>query len=411
MRIGWVSASPHAATGYGTQTREIVSRLKEKYDVVCIGQVGDVVVWGGRQKLETPHGTIPILALGDASSAPDVINKSYIPEFKLDIIIGFMDAFGLEYLNKVKIPVIGYIPIDGPFTPAWKHFVKNFYKIVAYSEFGYRELLKFFPPSKVDFIPHGIDTETFKPLPNRDEIREKFEEEYGIPKDSILYVNVGANIGPRKELPLLMHTFKRFVERGYTDAYLYIHTNAYQQFPRGYDLLQWREMLKMEHHIKFPRYNPIITPASEKQLAELYNAADVYVSNSVAEGFGLPIAEALSCGTPVVCPYNSAQVELVSGHGWITRNVPLSMYFQVPVYVPMLTRYPVPDQNSLLKNLEESYESDDLREKYGKAGREFIVKRHSWDVVMKKWFQFLTEIESELELFREIEKGLRGRVM
>jgi len=409
MNIGIVSASPYASTGYGTQTKEIASRMRKKHFIVCIGQVGDVVVWGGRQKLETSYGTIPILALGDASSAPDIINKSYIPEFKLDIIIGFMDAFGIEYLNKVRIPVIGYIPIDGPFTSAWKHYVKNFYKIVAYSEFGYKELLKFFPPSKIDYIPHGIDTETFRPLGNKDEIRERMEREYGIPKDSILYVNVGANIGPRKELPLLMHTFKRFVNEGY-EAYLFMHTNAYQRFPRGYDLLQWREMLKMEKYIHFPRYNPIINPASKEELAELYNAADVYVSNSVAEGFGLPIAEALSCGTPVICPYNSAQIELVQGHGWITRNVPLGMYFQVPVYVPQLTHYPVPDQNSLLRNLKDSYENEDLRKKYGKAGREFIVKRHSWSVVMKKWFQFLDEIEEELELFKEIYRGLRGRV-
>ena len=410
MNIGWVSASPYAATGYGTQTREIVSRLKEKHNIVCIGQTGDVVVWGGRQELETPYGTIPIVALADPISAPDLINDEYAREFDLDIIIGFMDAFGIEYLNKVKIPVIGYIPIDGPFTPAWKHYVKNFYRIVAYSEFGYKELLKSFPQSRIDYIPHGIDVKTFRPLKNRDEIREKLEGEYGIPKDAVLYLNVGANVGPRKELPLLMHTFKRFVEEGY-EAYLFIHTNAYQQFPRGYDLLQWREMLRMEKHIHFPKYNPIIRPVSEQELAELYNAADVYVSNSVAEGFGLPIAEALACGTPVICPDNSAQIELARGHGWLTRNVPMDMYFQIPVYVPMLTRYPVPDQNSLLENLKESYERPDLRKKYGEAGREFVVKRHSWSVVMKKWFKFLSEIESELKLCEEIRKGLRGRML
>jgi len=348
--------------------------------VVCIGTVGDVIVWGGRHELNTPYGTLKVLALGDATSAPEIINKEYISEFKLDIIIGFMDAFGIEYLNKVRIPVIGY------------------------------ELLKFFPPSKIDYIPHGIDTETFKPLKNREEIREKLEREHGIPRNSILYMCTAANVGPRKELPLLMHTFKRFVEQGY-DAHLYIHTNAYMQYPRGYDLLQWREMLKMEKHIHFPRYNPIVRPASEKELAELYNAADVYVSNSVAEGFGLPIAEALSCGTPVICPDNSAQVELARGHGWLTRNVPTDMYFQMPVYVPMLTKYPVPDQNSLLENLKESYERPDLRKKYGEAGRKFIVERHSWDVVIQKWFSFLEEVENELELFSEVLRGLQGRII
>ena len=170
-------------------------------------------------------------------------------------------------------------------------------------------------------------------------------------------------------------------------------------------------MLKMEKHIHFPKYNPIIHPASEQELAELYNAADVYVSNSVAEGFGLPIAEALACGTPVICPDNSAQTELAKDHGWLTKNVPMDMYFQIPCYVPQLTQYPVPDQNSLLRNLKESYERPDLRKQYGKAGREFVVKRHSWDVVMEKWFSFLEGIESELELFEEIRKGLQSRVI
>ena len=87
--------------------------MRKYYNIVCIGQVGDVIVWGGRQILETPYGEVPIVALADLTSAPEVINREYISEFNLDIIIGFMDAFGIEYLNKVKLPVVGYIPIDG----------------------------------------------------------------------------------------------------------------------------------------------------------------------------------------------------------------------------------------------------------------------------------------------------------
>jgi len=317
-----------------------------------------------------------------------------------------MDAFGLEYLNEVKIPVIGWIPIDGPFTNTWKHYLRNFYKIVAYSEFGYNELLKFFPPSKVDCILHGIDTDTFKPRKDKDELRDELEEKYNIPKDAVLYLNVGANIGPRKELPLLMHTFKRFVEEGYDNAHLFMHTNAYMIYPRGYDLIQWRIMLKMEEHIHFPQYNPIIHPVSNEELAKLYNAADVYVQNSVAEGFGLPIVEALSCGTPVITPWNSAQRELVEGRGWITQNIPEDMYFQVPVYVPQLTHYPVPNQNSLLENLIKSYNAPEKRKELGKKGREFVLKRHSWDIVMLKWFKFLDGVEEELELFTSLSKAL-----
>lgn len=400
MRIGWVSASPTATTGYGGQTAEICKRIRGVHFVVCIGSVGDVIVWGGRQKI--PGTDLEVLALSDEMSAPSLLNQSYIPQYKLDVLIGFMDAFALEYLNNINIPVIGYIPIDGPFTEKWKHFLRNYFRIVAYSEFGYNELLKFFPPSKVHYIQHGISSDIFKPMENRDEIREEFEKEYNIPTDAVLYVNVGANIGPRKELPLLMYTFKRFVEEGYDNAYLFMHTNAFSPFPKGYDLIQWRIMLDMEKHIHFPKHNPIVNPTSNEKLAEIYNAGDVYVQNSVAEGFGLPIVEAMSCGTPVITPWNSAQIELVKGHGWITENVPKDVYFQVPVYVPQLTHYPVPNQNSLLDNLKKSYESPDLREKYGREARQFVLKRHSWDVVMAKWFRFLDEVEESLELFKAL---------
>lgn len=336
-----MSASPTATTGYGGQTFEICSRLLERHLVVCIGTVGDVIVWGGRQTVRTPSGKeLKVLALSDPQSAPDLLNKYYAPEYNLDLIIGFMDAFALEFLNDVRIPVIGYIPVDGLFTDSWRHYLRNYYRVVAYSRFGYHELLKWFPPSKVHYIPHGISTDIFKPLKNRDEIREEFEREYGIPKDAVLYVNVGANVGMRKEIPLLMRTFKRLVQKGYEKAYLFIHTNAYQVFPRGFDLIAWRGMLGMEKHIHFPAYNPIVSPVSNEQLARIYNAADVYVQNSVAEGYGLPIVEAMSCGRPVIAPLNSAQTELVTGHGWPVENVPEEMYAQIPVYVPMLTCLP-----------------------------------------------------------------------
>jgi len=61
--------------------------------------------------------------------------------------------------------------------------------------------------------------------------------------------------------------------------------------------------------------------------------------------------------------------------------------------------------------LKESYERPDLRKKYGEAGRKFIAERHSWDVVMQKWFSFLEEVENELELFSEVLRGLQGRVI
>lgn len=45
-------------------------------------------------------------------------------------------------------------------------------------------------------------------------------------------------------------------------------------------------------------------------LVKLYNQCKVYVQPSVYEGFGLPVLEAMACGTPVICGKNSSLVEI-----------------------------------------------------------------------------------------------------
>jgi len=50
---------------------------------------------------------------------------------------------------------------------------------------------------------------------------------------------------------------------------------------------------------------------SPEKLAELYTAADVFVTLSAEETFGKVSAEALACGTPVVCYDSTANKELV----------------------------------------------------------------------------------------------------
>ena len=43
-----------------------------------------------------------------------------------------------------------------------------------------------------------------------------------------------------------------------------------------------------------------VSPKNDDEIAELYNSATVFVSTSAYEGFGLPLLEAMACGTPVV---------------------------------------------------------------------------------------------------------------
>lgn len=57
----------------------------------------------------------------------------------------------------------------------------------------------------------------------------------------------------------------------------------------------------------------VLPPVSEADLVRLYNAADVFVYPSRYEGFGLPVIEAMACGTPVVTSDTPTLREVAGG--------------------------------------------------------------------------------------------------
>ncbi len=62
---------------------------------------------------------------------------------------------------------------------------------------------------------------------------------------------------------------------------------------------------------------------SDEQLAEYYRGAKMLLMPSLLEGFGLPIVEAMACGTPVVCANAASLPEIVEGAAWLVD--PLSV--------------------------------------------------------------------------------------
>lgn len=64
--------------------------------------------------------------------------------------------------------------------------------------------------------------------------------------------------------------------------------------PEGYQADEIRAAMGPDAPVKFLGY------VSEARLVEAYRDADVFVYPSIYEGFGLPVIEAMACGTPVV---------------------------------------------------------------------------------------------------------------
>ncbi len=126
----------------------------------------------------------------------------------------------------------------------------------------------------------------------------------GTPPDSarrtILYVG---RMDPYKNVPALVEAFARLIQSGMEDVRLKIIGPKDPRYPRVEQLIA---EFNLQHQVDWPGY------VSGDDLLNAYRSASVFVLPSRYEGFGLPILEAMACGTPVICS-NRASLPEVAG--------------------------------------------------------------------------------------------------
>jgi glycosyltransferase involved in cell wall biosynthesis len=382
-------------------SKEIVFRLvDEGMDIISVGDVSaSGFVWGGQLLLTTYKGnTVPCYPCVQSDIATFL--SYYVNKLKPDILVTFYDPFPhLGSLKRIDIPQLFYIPIDGPTTKRTVEPISHGYRIIAYSKFGYNELLKWFPPARVNLIYHGIDCNVFKPLKEKERLEAR--EKFGIPEDAIVFLNVSANLGPRKHLPHLLTVFSQLANK-YNDAYLYLYTNP-SDWPRGYDLHFIAKNLGISDRVIFPKSNPVIDPLEDEELRLLFGCADWYVSAASAEGFCIPLLQSISCGVPVIAVNNSAQTELAEGNGILVESS--VDYIEYPLYVPYMTYYHPPSMQSLYNALETAYK---MRKNEDKEYKQFCKKsrkkalKYDWKKIIPRWKQLFEEVYEEISMLLSI---------
>ncbi|MBC7227266.1 MAG: glycosyltransferase family 4 protein [Thermoflexales bacterium] len=145
-----------------------------------------------------------------------------------------------------------------------------------------------YPAEQIWVVPLGVDPAVFHPRP----VPPEFDVRYGLDSCYRYVLYVGSE-NPRKNLPFLLRAFAR-LRQDMPDVRL-IRVGAVQYL--SYACLLEREILEldlMDAVLHFPA-------VSDEDLVLFYNRADLFVFPSLYEGFGLPVLEAMACGTPVVC--------------------------------------------------------------------------------------------------------------
>jgi len=176
--------------------------------------------------------------------------------------------------------------------------------VLTGSEFSRQELLRFYSidKRKVVVIPYGMGSE-FRPV--TDETHRTAEQNilshYGITGPYILALG---NIHPRKNLTRLL------------DAYL-----GLQRTRKSVPVMVWAGLERWDSGelIERARSAGVILTGfvAQEDLPALYRQAVMLVYPSLYEGFGLPVLEAMACGTPIVTS-NTASLPEVAGDAALT---------------------------------------------------------------------------------------------
>lgn len=171
-------------------------------------------------------------------------------------------------------------------------------RVLTVSEFSRQELIRLYrlPPERVVCCHNGVGPE-FRVLEER--AARAVVERYGVEGPYVLFVG---RIEPRKNLSGLIQAMERLAGQG---AHLPLVVVGMKDalFEEHYErTMQGRGSARVIFTGKAP----------QEDLPAFYNAATLTAYPSFAEGFGLPVLEAMACGSPVVTS-NTTSLPEVAG--------------------------------------------------------------------------------------------------
>jgi len=144
---------------------------------------------------------------------------------------------------------------------------------------------------RITVVYCGVDPR-FQPMPASDE-DERIRQRYGLNEHP--YILTVGTLQPRKNLQRLIQ------------AYAVLKTDAQLLLAGGPG---WLYQDILEEAAQYPDRVRVLGYVEDGHLPALYRGARVFTFPSLYEGFGIPVLEAMACGTPVVCSKASSLPEV-----------------------------------------------------------------------------------------------------
>jgi glycosyltransferase involved in cell wall biosynthesis len=207
------------------------------------------------------------------------------------------------------------------------------------------------------------------------------------------FLHVGSGF-PRKGVDILLEAYFSEFD-GADDVSLILKT-----FPNPHNEVgPLLERLRAQHP-NSPDVRWIDRDIKDENLQALYYLTSCYVHPARGEGFGLTVAEAMAAGVPVISVAYSGLADFVSETTAITIPfvvTPAATHVSVPG-----STWAEPDRQQLaveMRRLVNQPNDPMVLERVGRA-RELITSEFSWDAAVKRWVNFLDDLESAAATLR-----------
>ncbi len=287
-----------------------------------------------------------ILHLTNGFGVPVFLNKK-----KLKIVLTIHDLIPLTQYKELMSPLNNHI-----FKALFSYGINKAGAIVAVSKFTADDVKKFFPKSKNIYVVYnGIDR--FKKVKNSDEIWTNLKKKFDINQAFILYIG---GFAPRKNILRVLQSYNDLIKN---NKYRY-QLLLCGKFTKNKDILA--QINKINQYISIKNLQNQVRLIGYLNLDEKYvllSKAKFFVYLSLYEGFGLPVLEALSVGTPTLTSKNSVMEEVAQKYSC----------------------YAIPNDNDdILSNMTKIVEDYEYYKKLAKEAKENLLLNYNWTSSMIK---------------------------
>jgi len=339
--------------------------------------------------------------MGNNLSAPAITGQLW-PGWKPDKALVVADPRAmLDRLMRdggafAKLPPLNYVPIEGANLPPLWRVIWQHCEPIAMSLFGQVELGKLMgvePPC----ITHGVSESFFQISPTRP---GRWKHQPVISKDQAKAAFGWAGktvilrtdrLVPRKNFPALFRIMRPIL-KAHPEVLLVIHCGEVDEGGRLGEFIS-REPGAVQKgtawghpQIELTRAHDTYRGLDDEELNVLYNAADIYLSPTMAEGFGLTLAEAAACAVPVVTTDYAAGPEVV-GPGALTAK-PAGYLTNIYAH-----EWALVDEDEMTAHVERLVSKPALRREIGAAGRKHVAQ-FSWAKAAEE-FMALMDYEAQ----------------